>query len=94
MKTKTKRTLVGVFFTGTPGDQTDLLCETIFKAHKGVFENCGTFIATLERDVEYRIPQKHVSACVNALKAAGFNPVVGTKAVDKRFAMLLNAHFS
>jgi hypothetical protein len=39
-------------------------------------EDSGTFLATSQRDVVYRVPAEKVEACVTALRVAGFNPSV------------------
>jgi hypothetical protein len=89
-----KRKVVAVYFVGGPGSEQDKLCNRIFEAHNGRFTDCGTFAETYERNVEYEIPIDKVDACVTALKAAGFNPLVGRRAVDAHFEQLLQKHFS
>jgi len=72
----TETQVVSATFIGLPGDDKDQRCAAIFAAHDGCLEDSGTFLATSQRDVYYRVPAEKVEACVTALRVAGFNPSV------------------
>jgi len=62
---------ITAMFMGGPGDLKEQECDKIFAKYKGKEVGRGTFLPTMTRDIQYYIPDKHVAACVAALKAAG-----------------------
>jgi len=50
----------------THDDERKRLCCNIFRHHGGKFVHSGTFLPTMLRDVEHRVPDERVEACIAA----------------------------
>jgi hypothetical protein len=64
-----------ISFKGRPGSDRDKQAEKIIKDHDGRWCGGGTFVATLERDIEAEIPDDKWQACKAVLEAEKFHIV-------------------
>lgn len=68
---------ISAFHKEPAGSELDLHCRTIFEINGGEFLNSGTALETMDRELEYEIPDDKAEAVQDLLKVAGCQVFTG-----------------